>query len=178
MKTTMIIMSAAVLLLGVLAFFQGGLVLLGQGVLNGLLMFFNVLPLLFAAFAISGLAQVLVNPQKICRLLGKGSGFRGILLAAAVGGTLPGGPYVYYPIAASLAAAGAEASAIMAFVLAKSLWDVSRLPMEVAIMGGHVAAVRYAVTFVFPVLIGLLAQWLYPGLTQRLLPVTKKEGAK
>lgn len=64
----------------------------------------------------------------------------------------------------------------MAFVVGKSLWDVSRLPMEVAIMGGSVTAIRYVVTFIFPVIIGLLTKWLYPALTQQLLPATKKEG--
>ncbi len=64
----------------------------------------------------------------------------------------------------------------MAFIVGKSLWDVSRMPMEVAIMGGDIAFARYLVTFAFPVLIGLLTKWLYPGLALQLLPVASKEG--
>lgn len=169
-------MSAVVILMAALAASRGGIALLRQGTLSGLQMFVSVLPLLLSAFALSGLVQVLIDQKKVFRLLGKGSGFKGILLAAAIGGIIPGGPYVYYPIAASLAGAGAEAPAIMAFVVGKSLWDVSRMPMEVAIMGGDIAFVRYLATFVFPVLIGLLTKWLYPGLAQQLLPVARKEG--
>ncbi|MBT9140288.1 MAG: hypothetical protein DDT30_00864 [Dehalococcoidia bacterium] len=176
MKKTLIIMSVVVLLMVVLAVSRGGIALLRQGALSGLQMFASALPLLLAAFALSGLVQILLDQQKIHRLLGKGSGFKGILLAAAIGGIIPGGPYVYYPIAASLASAGAEAPAIMAFIVGKSLWDVSRMPMEVAIMGGDIAFARYLVTFAFPVLIGLLTKWLYPGLAQQLLPVASKEG--
>ncbi|MBS3989998.1 MAG: permease [Dethiobacter sp.] len=169
-------MSVVVLFMAALAVSRGGIVLLGQGALSGLQMFVGVLPLLLAAFALGGLVQVLIDQQKVYRLLGKGSGLKGILLAAAIGGIIPGGPYVYYPIAASLASAGAEAPAIMAFVVGKSLWDVSRMPMEVAIMGGDIALARYLATFAFPVLIGLLTKWLYPGLAQQLLPVARKEG--
>lgn len=86
MKKTLIIMTATVLLLAQLVTFRGGTALLWQGLLAGLLLFVNVLPLLLAAFALSGLIQALINQQKISRLLGKGSGFKGILLGATMGG--------------------------------------------------------------------------------------------
>ncbi|MBS4032197.1 MAG: permease [Clostridiales bacterium] len=175
MKKTIIIMSFAVVALAALAMLQGGTAFVMQGVLAGAFMLWSVLPLLVAAFALSGLVQVLINPEQVGRILGKGSGVKGILLGSVAGGLLPGGPYVYFPIAASFAACGAEAPTIMAFVIAKSLWDLSRIPMEVAIMGGRVAAIRLLVTFPLPVIIGLLTHWLYPNLTETLLPV-KKEG--
>lgn len=174
MKKTIIIMSFAVLVLAVLALLQGGPASVMIGVRAGALMLWSVLPLLTAAFALSGLVQVLINPEQVSRILGKGAGMKGILLGSTAGGLLPGGPYVYFPIAASFAKAGAEASTIMAFVVSKSLWDLSRIPMEVAIMGGRVAAIRFLITFPLPIIIGLLTLWLYPNLTESLLPV--KEG--
>lgn len=177
MKKTIIIMSVAVIILAVLALLQGGTAAPLIGIRAGVLMLWSVLPLLIAAFALSGLVQVLINPEQVGRILGKGAGFKGILLGSVAGGLLPGGPYVYFPIAASFAACGAEASTIMAFVVAKSLWDLSRIPMEVAIMGGRVAAIRLLVTFPLPIIIGLLTRWLYPSLTQTLLP-NIKEGDK
>jgi uncharacterized protein len=176
MKKTLLVMAAAVLFLALSAFLQGGAALLWRGINAGIAMFIQVLPMLVAAFALSGLIQVLINPQQISRLLGRESGTKGLLLAAVVGGILPGGPYVYYPIAASFVSAGAEGATIMSFVVGKSLWDLSRAPMEVAIMGGRVTAIRYAVTLVFPLFIGLLARWLFPNLTADMIqPVQKEE---
>lgn len=170
-------MALAVAFLTALAFYQGGLPLFLAGATAGAKTFLNVIPMLLAAFAVSGLIQVLINPEKVSRLLGKNAGIKGIFLAALTGALLPGGPYVYYPIAASFASAGAEASTIMAFIAAKSLWDLARIPMEAAILGGKLTAVRLLVTSIFPIIIGFLARWLYPGLTEHLRSAKGKEEA-
>lgn len=177
MRNTLIVMALAALALAVLAFMQGGVPLLGTGVSIGFKMLLEVFPLLVAAFALGGLVQVVINPEKVSALLGKDAGSRGVFLGAAAGGLLPGGPYVYYPVAASFAKSGAEGATLIAFITAKSLWDLSRIPMEVAILGGNITAIRYLVTFVFPIIAGLLARWLYPGLTRHLLNVSE-EGVK
>lgn len=169
MKNTLIVMTLVVLALAAAAFLQGGLPLLGAGVYAGLKMLLEVLPLLVAAFALGGLVQVVMNPEKVSALLGRDAGYRGVFLGAAAGGLLPGGPYVYYPVAASFAKSGAEGATLIAFITGKSLWDLSRLPMEVAILGGNIAAVRYLVTFLFPLIAGFLARWLYPDLTRHFL---------
>ena len=175
MRNTLIVMTLAVIALGGAAFFQGGSARLGAGIFAGARMFVDVLPLLVAAFALGGLVQVLINPDKISSLLGKDAGLKGIFLGAAAGGLLPGGPYVYYPVAASFARSGAEGATLSAFITSKSLWDLSRLPMEAAILGGRIAAIRYLVTFAFPIAAGLLARVFYPNLAQHFLDVPGKE---
>jgi hypothetical protein len=47
---------------------------------------------------------------------------------------------------------------MVAFLTAWSLWAVSRLPMEVGILGWKFTAIRLATTFFFPPAAGLLAQ--------------------
>jgi hypothetical protein len=47
---------------------------------------------------------------------------------------------------------------VVGFVTAWSLWSVSRLPVEMALIDPKVALVRYAVTFVVPPIAGLLAE--------------------
>ncbi|MDW7651771.1 MAG: permease [Bacillota bacterium] len=177
MKNTLIIITLVVLALALSAFVQGGTPQLGAGMYAGVRMFIDVLPLLVAAFAVSGLVQVLINPERVGQLLGKGAGLRGILLGSVAGGLMPGGPYAYYPIGASFVTCGAEAPTLMAFVVAKSLWDFARFPLEVAILGVNVAVIRFVVTFAFPFFAALLTQWLYPDLTKHFLPVVK-EGEK
>jgi uncharacterized protein len=177
LKKTIMAMGMVVVILAVLALLGGGVPLLWEGLLAGLNMFRNATVLLLAAFAISGLAQVLINPAKVSALLGKDAGWKGLAIGMLAGTVIPGGPYVYYPISASLLAAGADASIIIVFLVSKGLWDISRTPMEIAIMGPRVTAVRFAVTLAFPLVAGVLARLLYPGLTDKLALV-KKEAEK
>ncbi|MFW6142668.1 MAG: hypothetical protein ACOC39_00355, partial [Desulfovermiculus sp.] len=100
MFKTVIGMGSAACVLAVLAYIQGGWLLVGQGLFIGLETIFQVLPLLAAAFAVAGLVSVLISHNTIERWLGQGSGMKGILLAAAAGALVPGGPYVYFPLAA------------------------------------------------------------------------------
>ncbi|MCF8108630.1 MAG: permease [Desulfohalobiaceae bacterium] len=157
MKSTLIGMLAAVLLLSWLAWSRGGMDLVLQGVLQGGSMALRVLPLLFVAVAIAGFIQLLITKQAVSRWLGKEAGMKGIWLGALAGALVPGGPYVYFPIAATLLVSGAEIGTVLAFVTAKNLWTLSRLPMEVALIGPEITIIRYVATFVFPVLLGLFA---------------------
>ena len=47
---------------------------------------------------------------------------------------------------------------LLGFVSAWSLWSVTRLPVEIALIDPKPALMRYAVTFVVPPLAGMLAQ--------------------
>jgi uncharacterized membrane protein YraQ (UPF0718 family) len=168
LKKTIIVMALAVAVLSILAYLQGGTALVGEGFLIGVRMMWNVLPMLVAAFALSGLVQVLVNREKMSAILGKSSGFKGMLLGSLGGGFLPGGPYVVYPLISSFMGTGADAATIMALVVGKSLLDLARLPQEAAFLGTKVTAVRYGITFTFPLLAAILTKIFFPNLTEEL----------
>ncbi|MFP4258946.1 MAG: permease [Desulfovermiculus sp.] len=161
MFKTVIGMGSAACVLAVLAYIQGGWLLVGQGLFIGLETIFQVLPLLAAAFAVAGLVSVLISHNTIERWLGQGSGMKGILLAAAAGALVPGGPYVYFPLAAIFLCAGAEIGTAIAFVTAKNLWTLTRLPMEMALLTPDITIIRYVTTFVFPIILGLTANFLF-----------------
>jgi uncharacterized membrane protein YraQ (UPF0718 family) len=76
------------------------------------------------------------------------------------GGLIPGSPYAVLPIVAGLYKAGAGLGAMVGFITAWSLWSVSRLPVEIALIEPKVALIRYAITFFVPPAAGLLALWL------------------
>jgi uncharacterized membrane protein YraQ (UPF0718 family) len=118
------------------------------------------LPIVLLGFLIAGLVQVLVPKEWITQWLGGAAGFRGVLLGCLAGGLVPGSPYAVYPVVAGLYKAGASLGAVVAFVTAWSLWSVSRLPVEVALIDPRVAALRYAITFLVPPLAGLAANVL------------------
>ena len=153
--TTWILAGAAVLLLG-LAFWRGRELPLA-GLEAGARTLWRNLPVLLLGFAIAGLAQVLIPKEWITRWLGGTSGFRGVLIGCALGGLVPGAPYATFPLVAALYQAGASLGAVVGFVTAWSLWSISRLPVEIALIDAKPALVRYALTLIVPPIAGLLA---------------------
>jgi len=117
----------------------------------------NNLALLLASFLIAGLVQVLIPKEMIARWLGNQAGIKGIFIGCVAGGLIPGSPYAVFPIAGGLYQAGAGLGAMVGFISAWSLWSVSRLPVEIALISPKAAFTRYAITFIFPPIAGLAA---------------------
>jgi len=140
----------------------GGEHILGLKAAGNLLL--QIIPLLIFAFIIAGMVQFLIPTEMISRWVGAESGFRGILIGAAVGGLTPGGPFVSLPIAAGLLRTGANIGTMVAFMTAWSLIAVTRLPLEIGMMGWKFTLIRLACVFFFPPIAGLIANKLFPGI--------------
>jgi uncharacterized membrane protein YraQ (UPF0718 family) len=158
---TPIILGLAAVALAVVLWVDRGPIAIWEGVLNGSAVLWSVIPLLIAAFLVAGLTQVLVTEEFVKQWLGAAAGWKGILLACLAGALIPGGPYVYYPIAAVLLQNGAGLGVLVSFVVAKNLWSVSRLPLEVALLGAELTFIRFAITFIIPPLVGFMAQAVF-----------------
>jgi len=166
-KTT-IIMGVAAILLAVLSFIRGGWEQLLKGLVLSGEMLLQVTPLLLLAFATAGLISVVISKYTVSRWLGREAGWKGLLLGALAGALVPGGPYVFFPLAATFLVSGAEIGTVIAFVTAKNLWTVSRIPMEVALIGPEITLIRYVITFIFPFVLGLVANFLFSGYTEKI----------
>ena len=151
------------IIMGILAI---GLVIIGYtkgdqqhllGMKTGLKMTIEIFPLLIFAFVVAGMVQVLLPTELISRWIGSESGIRGIMLGTLAGAIAPGGPYVSLPLAAAIFRAGAGVGTMIAFLTGWSLWAVSRLPMEVGILGWRLTLIRLVSTFIFPPIAGLIA---------------------
>lgn len=156
MDTTTLILAAVAVILLAIAFWRGRNLPLAGLLAAGRTLWRN-LPILLLGFAIAGLVQVLVPKELISRWLGAQAGVKGVLIACVVGGLVPGAPYATFPLVAALYRAGASLGAVVGFVAAWSLWSVSRLPLEMALIDPKPALVRYGISFVVPPLAGLLA---------------------
>ena len=154
--TTLVLLAVAAIMLAA-AFWQGRNLPLEGLQAAGRTLWRN-LPILLLSFVIAGLAQVLIPRDIITNWLGAQAGVKGILIASVAGGLVPGSPYAVFPIVAALYNAGASLGSVVSFVSAWSLWSVSRLPVEMALIDPKPALVRYAVTFIVPPIAGLLAQ--------------------
>ncbi len=135
-----------------------------SGMKSALNMTVEILPLLIFAFIVAGMVQVLFSRELLSKWVGVESGIRGILIGTVAGGLAPGGPYVSLPIAAGLLRSGANIGTMVAFLTGWSLWAVSRLPMEVGILGWKFTLIRIASTFFFPPIAGLIAQTFFTGI--------------
>jgi len=134
-----------------------------SGMKSAVSMILEILPLLVFAFIVAGMVQVLLPRELLAKWVGVESGMRGILIGSVAGGLAPGGPYVSLPIAAGLLRSGASVGTMVAFLTGWSLWAVSRLPMEVGILGWKFTLIRIASTFFFPPIAGLIAQAFFAG---------------
>jgi uncharacterized membrane protein YraQ (UPF0718 family) len=154
-----IIMGALAVVFLLIGYYKGQ----GQhiiGMKSALRMTVQILPLLIFAFIVAGMVQILVPQELLSKWVGEESGTRGIFIGTVAGALAPGGPYVSLPVAAGLLQAGAGVGTMVAFLTGWSLWAVSRLPMEVGIMGWRFTLIRIASTFFFPPIAGLIAQMI------------------
>lgn len=155
-----IIMGVIAVALILVGYFKGN----GQhliGLKAALGMTLEVLPLLIFAFIVAGMVQALIPIEIISKWVGEGSGLRGIFIGTAAGGIMPGGPYVSLPVAGSLFRSGASVGTMVAFITGWSLWAITRLPLDIGILGWKFTLVRLACTFFFPPIAGLLANLLF-----------------
>lgn len=123
----------------------------------------QILPLLIFAFIVGGMIQILIPHEIISKWVGAESGFRGLLIGSAIGGLMPGGPYVSMPIVAGLLRTGASIGTMVALITAWSLLAVSRMPMEIGLLGWKFALIRLACVFFFPPVAGFIANRLFSG---------------
>jgi uncharacterized membrane protein YraQ (UPF0718 family) len=160
---TVIMGVIAIVLLVIVYQRGGGEHILGLKLAGNLLL--QIIPILIFAFIIAGMIQVLVPTEMISRWVGAESGFRGILIGTAIGGFMPGGPYVSLPIAAGLLRAGAGIGTMVALITAWSLLAFARLPIEIGLIGWKFTLIRLACVFFFPPIAGLIANKFFSGVT-------------
>lgn len=115
-------------------------------------------------FALLGAALLsqLIPDRWIVGLIGKDSGFTGVLIASLAGGLVPSGPFVSFPIALSLVQMGAGPAQIVAFLTGWSVYAFYRVIVwEVPTMGARFTMHRMAASLILPILAGLLAAAMF-----------------
>ncbi len=106
-------------------------------------------------FILMGLMEVWLPKDSIQKWLGNDSGIRGGFLSLALG-TLPTGPvYVAFPLAASLLHKGASITNVVIFLGAWAALKIPQLMVEVKFLGWCFALVRFALTTIALLIMGL-----------------------
>ncbi len=146
-----VIACAIALLLGPRSRMQQGIALAKQNAV------FMALRFPLAIFA-AGFAGPLLPADLIAQWLGGASGWTGILIASAIGGFVPSGPIVSFPLALALFKAGVGVPQLVAFLTAWSLLSVHTiLAWEVPVLGREFPLLRVASSLILPPISGFLA---------------------
>ena len=118
--------------------------------------FLGILPQFLGIIALVGVLLALLDPPAINRILGRSSGFPGVLLASVVGSVtlIPG--FIAFPTAALLLKGGAGYMQMGAFVSTLMMVGVITLPTEIGFFNRRMALLRNGLAYVFSLLVALV----------------------
>ena len=126
----------------------------------GLLLY--IFPNLIVGLILGGMIQVLLPRALVAAWAGEDSGLTGLVIATVAGAITPGGPFVQFPVVASLWKAGTGVGPITAYITAWSLLGFQRiLVYEGPILGWRYALIRVSVALIVPIMAGYGTGWLF-----------------
>jgi uncharacterized membrane protein YraQ (UPF0718 family) len=124
----------------------------------GLIGLVAILPRFVMAVVIAGFLGKLLPGDLIASLIGGESGLVGIFVASILGGFVPGGPLISFPIVVVLRDMGAGLPQLIAFLTAWSVLALHRVLMyESALMGWRFSLTRLASSLILAPIAGVTA---------------------
>ena len=118
--------------------------------------FENILPQFLAILLLIGLMLSVLSPETISSIIGRESGWVGILLAALLGSItlIPG--FIAFPLAAALLSNGAGLTQIAVFVSTLMMVGIVTMPVEMKYFGKRATLTRNGLAFVFSIVVALV----------------------
>lgn len=118
--------------------------------------FENILPQLLVVLLLVGVLLAVLNTDVISKVIGKDSGWLGIVLSAVVGAItlIPG--FVAFPMAAMLLQGGAGYMQIGAFISTLMMVGVVTMPIEIKYFGKKLSIWRNVLAFIFSFAVALI----------------------
>jgi uncharacterized membrane protein YraQ (UPF0718 family) len=122
-------------------------------------LFGDMLPKVLAGCLIGAFVTLILPREIVARWVGHESGFAGLLIAALFGFILPGGPITIYPVAGAFLVMGADAGAVVTFIVSWTLIGYTRaLVWELPFFGSEFVIWRIIEALPLPIVAGLLAR--------------------
>jgi len=118
--------------------------------------FENILPQFLSILIFVGVLLAFLNPIVISKILGRSSGWWGVVLATVVGAItlIPG--YIAFPTAALLIKGGAGYMQMGAFISSLMMVGVVTLPIEIKFFSKKTALLRNGLGFIFSFLVAFI----------------------
>jgi uncharacterized membrane protein YraQ (UPF0718 family) len=128
-------------------------------------LFGGILPRVLAGCLLGAFVAEILPHEKVSRSLGPNSGLRGLLIGAAFGAILPGGPFTAYPVASALLTVGADFGATIAMVVSWTLIGYGRaVAWELPILGPDFTLWRIVISLPLPLIAGAFGRFVYARL--------------
>jgi len=126
------------------------------GIKRGFKMFLGILPTMLNVLILVSIFLFLVPKETLIKLLGKGSGITGFMIAAILGSIslIPG--FIAFPLAAILLKNGAAYNIVAVFITTLMMVGILTLPIEIKYFGVRVSILRNALSFIGALIIGLI----------------------
>ncbi len=116
----------------------------------------RTLPVLLLAFIIVGFVNALA-PQSLVRAwIGPDSGLQGVLIGTLAGMLLPGGPYVVFPLIATLYQSGAGLGPTLAMITSWATIALLTVSFELPFMGWRFSLIRLGLGILIPLGVGFV----------------------
>ena len=118
--------------------------------------FENILPQFLVVILLVGVLLAVLNTEVISKIIGSGSGWFGVVLAALIGAVtlIPG--FVAFPTAAMLLQGGAGYMQIGAFVSTLMMVGIVTMPVEIKYFGKRLTILRNVLVFIFSFLVAFV----------------------
>lgn len=118
--------------------------------------FENILPQFLSILIIIGIMLAVLSPEAISKLIGRQSGWIGIIVAALIGSItlIPG--FIAFPLAAALYNSGAGIVQIAVFVSTLMMVGVVTIPLEIKYFGKKVTVIRNSLAFGFSFIVAIV----------------------
>jgi uncharacterized membrane protein YraQ (UPF0718 family) len=117
--------------------------------------FENILPQFLTILVMIGIMLAVLSPEMISGLIGKQSGWLGMLIAALVGSIslIPG--FVVFPLASALLKSGAGLMQIAVFISTLMMVGIVTIPLEIKYFGKKAAILRNILALVFSFIVSI-----------------------
>ena len=118
--------------------------------------FENILPQFLSILVIIGIMLAVLSPEIISKLIGKESGWMGMITAALIGSItlIPG--FVAFPLAAALLKSGAGFMQIAVFISTLMMVGIVTIPVEIKYFGKKAAILRNLLAFGFSFVVAIV----------------------
>ena len=118
--------------------------------------FENILPQFLSILILIGIMLAVLSPEVISSLIGKQSGWFGMILAAAIGSItlIPG--FIAFPLASALLKSGAGFMQIAVFISTLMMVGIVTIPVEIKYFGKKATILRNALAFAFSFVVAIV----------------------
>lgn len=116
----------------------------------------NILPQFLSILIVIGIMLSLLNAETISNLIGKNSGWVGVMILGVIGSItlIPG--FIAFPLAASLLQNGAGYMQMAVFISTLMMVGVVTMPLEIKYFGKKLTFIRNGLAFVFSFAIAIV----------------------